>query len=765
MRRIASTPAVLRSLSLPLPLFLGLAACAGAGPLPKPAGGGVDDDRSPVAGQEARTLLPGERLTAEIRADEIHRLRLDLEAGQFAYVAVTEQGIDVSVKVIGPSGRLLGWYDGGVARSFRDPLSAVTLFAHESGPHWLDIHPRDPLSGSSGRYTARVERLEPAAASPLGRVEQWLSPWDLDGQPGVAVGIAVGGETVFARGYGEAVVEHGVPITPRTVFHTASLTKQFAGFAVQLLVDRGRLELDEDIRTYLPWVPDLGSTITIRHLLHHTHGLPGQLPRLALAGWDWHDVVLQRHVMDLVRRQGRLQFEPGSQYMYSNTGHELLVEAVEAVTGQTIGTWAEENIFEPLGMTNTFLLEDRRRLIPHRASAYFVDSERGVLREPESVTILLGAVGLYSTVEDQLKWAENLKTGAVGGEAVRDRMRERGRLADGTVLSYASGLEIIEYDGKTALFHGGGWGGTRSFLLVLPDDDVAIAVISNRAGFDRSRLSMRTADLLIGDTVAGNLHYRDMARYTADPVDADPMAGEPRPGRLDELAGRYVFEDAEMMLFRAGDRLWLHQRDGPPFTALRLHGDTARLVMPAVPVELVFDRDEGGTVVGLRQIVEGEPRERAAKEPPYQPGLPEIQQYEGAYRSDELRSTWTFTAEPGRLVGHHERRGGAMVLTPVAPDRFRGDGWSYEEVEFVRDGGGVVEAVLFSSPRYRAERFDRVGSRTGGGTRDEGAVIDSVLSLTHALVGPPEHGDARVTGPGADNGVANQPAWQIPSGP
>lgn len=664
---------------------------------------------APVAGQEARILLPGETLSAEIRADQIHRLRLDLEAGQFAYVPVTEQGIEVSVKVIGPGGRLLGWYDGGSGGVWHDPLSAVTLFAQESGPHWLDIHPDEPLSGSSGRYTAGVERLEPAAATPLGRVEQWLSPWDIAGQPGVVVGIAVGGETVFARGYGEAVVEHGVPITPRTVFHVASLTKQFAGFAVQLLVERDQLELDEDIRTYLPWVPDLGSTITIRHLLHHTHGLPGQLPRLRLAGWDPNDVTVQRHIMDLVKRQGRLQFEPGSEYMYTNTGHELLVEAVEAVTGQSIGAWAEENIFEPVGMTSTFLLEDPRRLIPDRASAYYVTSDRGVIRDPEGVTLLLGAVGLYSTVEDLLKWAENLESGVVGGEAVRDRMRERGRLSDGTVLHYASGLEIIEYDGKTALFHGGGWGGTRSALLVLPDDDVAIAVISNRGGFDRSQLSARIADLLIGDTVAGNLRYRDVARHAADPVDADPSAGEPRPGRLDELAGRYVFADHEVTLFRSGDRLWLDPQDGPHITALRLHGDTARLVMPAEPVDLVFERDGDGSVVALREIVEGQPRERAARTPPFQPELTELRAYEGSYRSDELRSTWSFTAEPGRLVGHHERRGSVMTLTPISPDRFSGDGWAYRQVEFVRDGRGRVVAVLFSSERFRDERFEHIG--------------------------------------------------------
>lgn len=263
-------------------------------------------------------LAAGHTIEREIRPDEVHRLRLKLDAGQFVYVSVVEEDIDLSVKVTGPSGRLIGWYDGGKSVHRHDPLSAVTVFAQKSGDHWLDLHPmkRDP--GIRGRYTARIERLEPAAGTPSGRAEQWLSPWDIEGQPGVAVGVIRGGDPVFVRGYGEADVEHGAPITPRTVFHVASLSKQVVAFAVHLLVERGEMSLDDDIRTYLPWVPDFGTTITVRHLLHHTHGLPGEYFRLMLAGWNGHDVYLQRHVLDLVRRQEALYFEPGAEYRGDN---------------------------------------------------------------------------------------------------------------------------------------------------------------------------------------------------------------------------------------------------------------------------------------------------------------------------------------------------------------------------------------------------------------------------------------------------------------
>lgn len=642
-------------------------------------------------------------------------MKLPLKAGQFAHVSVWEKGIDVSVKVTSPTGRLLGWYDGGKDGRRHDPLSAVTLFAQESGDHWVDIHPMDRSPGSRGHYTARVERLESAAGTPAGRAEQWLSPWNVPGMPGVAVGVSRSGEPVFLRGSGAAVVEHGVPITPQTVFHVASVTKQVVAFAIHLLAERGEVSLDGDVRSYLPWVPDFGSPVTLRHLLHHTHGLPGQYFRLMLAGWHGHDVLLQRHVMDLVRGQDALYFEPGAEFMYTNTGYELLVEVVEAVTGQTIREWAQANLFRPLGMTRTLFRDDLHELIPGAAGAYAVDAERGVLREPADNMLMLGGMGLNTTVEDLLKWVHNLDTGTVGGTAVRDRMRERGRLNDGTVLPYASGLEVFESPYGPVLAHGGNYF-TTSLVVLLPEKDLAVVTVSNRDNFDRATLARRMAELFLGDTVAGNLSYAEMERHRGFPGAGDPAAGEPNPERLDDYIGVYALPDARLEVFRAGDRLWMQERGEDYITALRLAGDTASMVMPAEEVRLLFERDPSGAVISLRELVPDRRGERAPKVEPFVATPAELAEYGGSYRSDALVSTWTFVVQDGGLVARH-RRLEDVRLEPVARDRFRGSAFFFRDVGFVRDPGGAIIAVEVSSERVRRERFERLPAVSPGDRR------------------------------------------------
>jgi CubicO group peptidase (beta-lactamase class C family) len=492
----------------------------------------------------------------------------------------------------------------------------------------------------------------------------------------------------------------------------ASVTKPVIAFATHLLVERGTLSLDEPVRTYLPWLPVVAADINLRHLLHHTNGLPEPYFRLMLADWDGHDVFRQDHVLDLLRSEDSLYFAPGAEYMYTNIGYELLVETIEAVTGETIRTWVEANIFEPLGMSRSFLRDDVHELIPGVAGSYFMGSAGRVMVEPDRSTLLLGGLGLYTTVEDLLKWTYNLATGAVGGAAVRDRMREAGLLNDGTVLPYASGLEIQRVAGRPVLLHGGRFMATRSLFAFWPDHDLVVVVLSNRGEFDVGTTTFRLGELFLGDTVAGNLSYAATIRYSAPPGAADPHAGEPDPSALDAYVGRYALPDSKVDVYRAGDRLWLHEVGEDYTTVLRLSGDTAQLVLPAAPVQLVFERDADGAVVAFVEVVDGEDADRAQRVEPYHPTAADLREYEGAFRSEALESTWSFTVRSDGLIAHH-RRHGDIAMRAVSRDRFEGPG-SFREVEFVRDVRGDIVAMTVSRSRIRAERFDRLrveGSR------------------------------------------------------
>ncbi|HZM99550.1 MAG TPA: serine hydrolase, partial [Pyrinomonadaceae bacterium] len=201
-------------------------------------------------------------------------------------------------------------------------------------------------------------------ADPLTKkVDQLFATWDKPESPGAAIAVIKDGIVVYKRGYGSANLEYNVPITPQTVFHVASVSKQFTAFAIALLASQGKLSLDDDIRKHLPEVPDFGKKITVRHLIHHTSGLRDQWTLLGMAGWRLDDVITKEHIMKMVRYQRELNFDPGAENLYSNTGYTLLAVIVERVSGQSFREYTEANIFKPLGMTNTHFHDDHEEIV------------------------------------------------------------------------------------------------------------------------------------------------------------------------------------------------------------------------------------------------------------------------------------------------------------------------------------------------------------------------------------------------------------------
>src|SRR5262249_15505607 len=210
----------------------------------------------------------------------------------------------------------------------------------------------------------------PGTADLPAAVDKLFAAWDRRDSPGCALLVLRDGKVVHQRGYGMANLEHGIPITPATVFNIASVSKQFTCFLVLLLVEAGLLSLDDDVRRHVPEVPDFGKPITLRHLMHHTSGLREDWSMLTLAGWRTEDVVTRGDVLDLLRRQRDLNFEPGRQFLYCNTGYQLLAQVVERVSGKSLREFAREKVFAPLGMKDTVFKDDHRLLVPGRADCY-----------------------------------------------------------------------------------------------------------------------------------------------------------------------------------------------------------------------------------------------------------------------------------------------------------------------------------------------------------------------------------------------------------
>ncbi len=317
------------------------------------------------------------------------------------------------------------------------------------------------------------------------QVDALFAKWNSLDTPGAAVAVIKDGIVVYRKGFGCAQLEYGVPITPSTVFHVASVSKQFTAMAITMLEAAGKLSADDNIRKYLPEMADFGVPITIRHLLNHTSGLRDQWDLLILSGWRMDDVITQAQILDRLRRQKELNFAPGSRYLYSNSGFTLLAEIVSRVSGKPFTDWTRETIFQPLGMTSTHFHLDHTEIVRDRAYSYDGDPEHGFHALPLNYANV-GATSLFTTVEDMANWLRNFEDKRVGGPAVLDKMETKGVLNDGTEIGYARGLEIGVYKGLKTIGHSGGDAGFRSQVIYFPGERFGVAVFSN-LGLVRSR--------------------------------------------------------------------------------------------------------------------------------------------------------------------------------------------------------------------------------------------------------------------------------------
>lgn len=411
----------------------------------------------------------------------------------------------------------------------------------------------------SGQETTQ---LQPESTALESGVDPLMASYDRPDSPGAAIAVVVNGQVVFARGYGLANLEHGIPITTSTVFDIASVSKQFGAMAIAMLAKQGKLSLDDDIRKHIPEVPDFGKTITIRHLIHHTSGIRDWPGTLALAGWRMDDVISFEQILKMVEHQKELNFDPGEEYLYSNTGYNLLAETVARLTGQSFREWTDANIFEPLGMKSTHFQDDHQMLVRNKAYAY--RSQGGEFKPLPNGLTALGSSSLFTTVEDLVKWALNFETARVGGKSVLEQVHEQGVLNNGKKISYAFGNSVGVYKGLKRVEHSGSWAGFRTYLARFPNQDFTVIVLSNVSNFNSSRKAMQITDLYLSE------HFKEpdseepaSASREGETVEIEPW--RPNNQELVSFSGRYYSPELETFYTLAveGDQLVArHRRHG-----------------------------------------------------------------------------------------------------------------------------------------------------------------------------------------------------------
>lgn len=429
------------------------------------------------------------------------------------------------------------------------------------------------------------------------KVDQLFAEWNKPNSPGAAIAVTKDGKIIYTHGYGMANLEYDIPITPTSIFDIASVSKQFAAFAIATLAHNGKLALDDDIRVHLPDVPDFGHTITIRHLLHHTSGLRDWVQSLVIAGDMMDDVISFKHILKMARHQKALNFEPGEEYLYSNTGYNLLAEIVETVTGDSFRAWTHTNIFKPLGMTNSHFHDDYEMILKNRAYSYQA-VENGGFKHSINNTTALGSSSLYSTVEDLAKWILNFDDTRIGEQTVIDQMHQRGVLNNGEQISYAFGLSIGEYRGLETVGHSGSWRGFRSHLIRFPKQKFGVVILCNLNTFNPLRLAEKVTDIYLADILVPE--ETPAPKNASQTPEKDNKPEQLTPEQLAEFEGDYYTEELDTtytIVVNENRLVAKHRRHDD--ISLTYTGDHFTGNVWFFP-EIRFIRDNTGRVIGFR---------------------------------------------------------------------------------------------------------------------------------------------------------------------
>lgn len=549
-------------------------------------------------------------------------------------------------------------------------------------------------------FSAQAQQVSKSIAV---RIDSIFADYATPDAPGCALAVYKDGKIVYAKGYGSADLEHAIAITPQTRFDIGSTSKQFTASCILLLEQQGKLSLEDDIRKYIPEIPDYGQTITIRNMLNHTSGLRDYIGLLIMGGLNIDDVTTTKDALRVVSRQAGLDFPPGTTHEYSNTGYFLASVIVERVSGQSLRRFAAEHIFGPLGMRNTTYIDDHTEVVPNRAIGYSPDAE-GIYHRNVSYWEQNGDGGVFTNVEDLLLWDENFYHPKVGGTALTQALQTRGVLTDGTTLDYALGLYFDTLGGLETVQHSGSWGGYRAELVRVPSQHISVAVLANQSMVNPRRLAQRVLGVLLADKFPVPLKPAKVEK-------TDSEAGTQQkeisidPKIFDAYVGDYALDvqpDFVLTFMREGERYY-SQATGQGTVEIFPSSDST-FFLKVVDGYITFHRAQDGTVPTMT-LHQGNDYtahriERATMTPD------QLTPYTGTYYNSELETGYTLSVEDGKLVARHNRFD-PITLSPTAEDDFSGDQWYLDKVHFERGEDGSVQALIVSAGRVQGLRFVR----------------------------------------------------------
>jgi len=377
------------------------------------------------------------------------------------------------------------------------------------------------------------------------KVDELFKQWDKDDSPGAAVGIFKDGRIIYARGYGIANLEYALPWTPQTPSRIGSISKQFIGMCIAILAEQGKISLDDNIRKYIPGWPEYDGPVKLRHLMYHTSGVREYLTLVDLMGKPEGSgyIYTPKELVRTLSRQKELNFKPGDENSYSNSGYFLLSEIVNRVSGMETSAFAKKYIFDPLGMNDTHFHDNPDLIVKNRAYGYSPKKEGGYRLDILRLKVI-GDLGVITTVEDFLKWDQNFYENKLGDgtQNLINMMKTRGKLNSGEVIPYAFGLNISHYGGLKIVSHGGSAVGYVAQYMQFPDQRFSVVILSNLSNFSTGRIARKIADLYLADQFTESPTPRQRQR---------PQGERPKPvklssSQLKKYVGNYYSDELDI---------------------------------------------------------------------------------------------------------------------------------------------------------------------------------------------------------------------------
>lgn len=535
--------------------------------------------------------------------------------------------------------------------------------------------------------------------SQIQQIDSLFLDWNSSNHPGGSIGVMQNGKLVFSKAYGLASIEYEVANTTETLFNIASVSKQFTAMGIVLLHLEGKLSIDDNIRKHLPEMPEFTEKITIRHMLHHTSGMRSLHGLLGLAGWRYDDMRSNDDLMRFMVLQQELNFEPGSEYLYCNTGYMFMATIIERITNEKFADWMKKRIFEPLGMNNTYVEDNYRNVVSNNATSYYINSD-GSYNRAIDFWNYVGSGNMHSTTQDMLLWLENFSNPTSGWEDAFKLMETQDKFNNGGNNNYAFGVILDRFKDLKRIQHGGSIGAYRSFIASFPERKLSIAILCNFSTSTSGKSNQITDIVLDIEESESSANASTLTPPLLKTIQLSTQELEKFTHSFWNPLSYYVrkiyVEDDTLRYFRTEDAI-------SPLVPIAKN--EFQMLGVEANLKVKFEQNKEGEKQMLVTTNDNPPIIMEAMNDPINDTLKIMQDYSGKYYSSELQTTYFIYMEDESLKFHHPRHGD-HALSILKNDVLQGN-YPLNTLLMIRNEKDEITGFRVSNGRVRNLWFEK----------------------------------------------------------